>query len=383
MSNVLSNAPEHPGTNEPESVTRYPTPPVGNTVTLYVNVSEVLDGDEPRGVRPAFGRCTDGVALFYPGQVNVMFGDAESGKTMVAVAVMVEALNAGLRVAMIDMDHNGPNAIIDRLIDLGADEDLLRSLDHFRYVEPDDDRPVLSVVADLVEWSAGYVLVDSIGELVPALGGASNSPDDYTRVHRMTLTPLAKSGACVVAIDHLAKNTESRAMGATGTAAKKRAIGGTMLRVVSPEGFTPGKGGVAHITIAKDRHGGLRAHRPTGDKEPLAATFRMSSDFDEPWVLIAPTEGARNPTEAAPEDDVASIAALDPAPTSVRDARSRLKWNNQRASRAFRDWKRYRVTDTGGAEPGNTARCAVCDEPMSVGALALGATHVTCQEVAS
>ncbi len=380
MSTVLSNGAVTPVTGSGPSGSVVPTPTVGNTVTLYADVAAVLDGDEPKGVRPVFGRCTDGVAIFYAEQVNVLFGDPESGKTMLALAVLAAVLNAGYRVAVIDLDHNGVHAIIDRLIDLGADEDRLRSLEHFRYIDPDDGAHVMEVVADLITWSVGFVLVDSLGELIPAFGGASNSPDDYTRVHRLVLTPMAKSGACVVAIDHLAKNTESRAMGATGTAAKKRAIGGTMLRVTVADAFTPGKGGSAHVTIAKDRHGGLRSHRPTGDKEPLAATFRMSGDFDAPWVLIAPSEGARNPIEAAPEDDLGAIDALDPAPTSVRDARSRLKWNNQRASRAFRDWKRYRVTDIGGTEPGNASRCSVCREVLAFDDGT--GVHVTC-EVAS
>jgi hypothetical protein len=59
----------------------------------------------------------------------------------------------------------------------------------------------------------------------------SNSPDDFTIAHARVLKPLARAGACVIAIDHLAKNTESRAAGPTGTAAKRRAVGGVSLRV--------------------------------------------------------------------------------------------------------------------------------------------------------
>mgnify|MGYP000984352082 CR=1 FL=1 len=374
MSNAHGNATE---TLE-QSVTRYSTPYVGNAVTLYANVSLILDGDSTPGLRPTFGYCSDGVALFYAEHVNSVFGDPESGKTMLCIACAVQSLNKGCRVAILDLDHNGAPAIVDRMIDLGANEDYLRDPTRFRYYEPDDGAAVLEIVADLTTWQAQFIVVDSLGELIPAFGGSSNSPDDYTRVHRLVLLPLARMGGCVVAIDHLAKNAESRTSGPTGTAAKKRAISGSMLRVKIDEPFTPGKGGAAIVTIAKDRHGALRGARPTGDREPVAAVFRMTADQAAPWQLKAPREGARNPDEAAPQADLDALDQLAPPPTSVRDARERLKWNNQRAMLAMRDWRRYRVSETQGAVTGNTT-CPVCGEAMSAQALALGAVHAACE----
>ena len=51
------------------------------------------------------------------------------------------------------------------------------------------------------------------------LGLSSNSPDEFTAGHAQVLKPLAVAGACVIAIDHLPKNTENKANGQTGTAA--------------------------------------------------------------------------------------------------------------------------------------------------------------------
>jgi hypothetical protein len=82
------------------------------------------------------------------------------------------------------------------------------------------------LVKDLREWRPGVAVVDSIGELLPLMNLASNSPDDFTIAHTSVLKAIAMKGACVIAIDHLAKGIESRAHGATGTAAKRRAVGG-------------------------------------------------------------------------------------------------------------------------------------------------------------
>lgn len=199
-----------------------PLPPMsgtGNEVE-YGDVAALLSGELPPAPTPDVLSRTDGVGLFYSGQVNMLFGDPETGKTFVALAGAVEAVNDGLKAVVLDLDHNGMAAIVTRLLALGAGKDALADLDTFRYKEPEDGLDLTETVRDLQEWKPDVVIVDSIGELLPMYGLNSNSPDDFTLAHTKVLKPLAMSGAAVIAIDHLAKNPESKAQGPTGTGAK-------------------------------------------------------------------------------------------------------------------------------------------------------------------
>lgn len=356
-------------------------PPVSETRnTLYYDVAGMLDGSLPEPPAPLLLDRDDGNAIFYAGEVNTLFGDPECGKSMIADAAAAQALSRGRRVVIIDLDHNGPTSTVSRLLMLGAPPTALRDAGRFRYVEPDDAEHLMRVIADLRTWRPAVAIVDSLGELIPLFGGSSNSPDDFTSVHARAIKPLAMAGAAVVCIDHLAKNAESRSLGSTGTAAKRRVIGGTSIRVKLLEPFTPGKGGKALLTIHKDRHGGLRAECPTGDKEPVAGTFVLSVVAGETlWELHAPHMAERNPNEAAPRADLEAIRSLDPLPATVREAREQLGWNTQRAANALRDFRAFPVSDTQGTETGNTldlaelpGRCAACNWHIETQGHALG-----------
>ena len=326
---------------------------------LYTDIAALLDDSLPRPPEPDVLRRGDGCGLFYSGQVNLVFGDPESGKTWICLAAVSEALTGGRSALILDLDHNGPQATVSRLIDLGAPETALRNPARFRYAEPEDGTEALAIVADAADWRPDVVVVDSLGEVVPLFGGSSNSPDDFTRVNARVMKPLAICGAAVLVIDHLAKNTESRAMGSTGTTAKKRAVGGVSLRVSVGDQFTPGRGGSAHITIAKDRHGGLRQHCSTADREPLAGTFVLQvTDNATGWHVTAPSASDRNPAEEVDPADLKDLAALDPPPSSVRDVAERMHWKWARAGAALRDFRALRpvlpVAHTQGAATGNT-----------------------------
>ncbi|MDN4518143.1 AAA family ATPase [Mycolicibacterium austroafricanum] len=310
--------------------------PVRNPDCGYADISALLDGGIPEPPTPHVCLRSDGIGLFYSGQYNVVFGDPESGKTLLCDYATVQVLNNGGRVLRLDMDHNGVDSTVSRLLGFGADENALRDPDQFLYVEPVDRAQIIAVIDDMADWKPTLVIIDSVGELLPLFGAGSNSADEFTAVHSRVIKPLTRTGACVVGIDHLAKGADSRAFGPTGTAAKKRAIGGTSIRVKVDSAFTPDKGGSAYLSIHKDRHGGLRRHSPSGDREPLCGKFVILGDHVR---VQAPMPDDHNPDEQPDPEDVAAIAALDPPPTSVRDARERIGWRMDRTAKAFKAFK--------------------------------------------
>jgi AAA domain len=307
---------------------------------LYVDIAALLDGELPDPPAPVLLKRTDGNCLFYAGQVNNLFGDPETGKTWVALAALAEALGYGRRGLMIDLDHNGAAAIVARLLGLGVPPGVLRDPGRFRYAEPEDADHVDNIIRDAVSWRPAAVIVDSIGELLPLLRLSSNSPDDFTTAFARVLKPMAMAGAAVLAVDHLAKNPDSRAQGASGTAAKRRSVGGTSLRVSVKEPFTPGQGGSCWLNIHKDRHGGLRAHCPADSREPAAGVFELVQDGEVlTWRVGVPKRGDSAAAAGVADEDLAELDALDPPPASQRDVQDRLKWGGSRALVTLRAWR--------------------------------------------
>lgn len=336
---------DDPFLNPPVDTSPRPAdPPRAPRADLFGDVAALLRGDGPTTPQPTLLSRNDGPALLYPGQVNVLFGDPETGKTWVALAAVQEALKrTGARVAFIDIDHNTMPSVITRAQLLGIPDAVLADQDRFRYTEPDDQQDLTDAVTQLVKWSPTLVVVDSIGELIPMLGRNSNDGDDYTHAHRQVLLPLASAGAAVLAIDHLAKGSQSREFGAIGSTAKLRAVGGISLRatVESPMRPSPGHVGKVRLTVNKDRNGAVRAHCPAGERKPFAGMFTLADPGDGGplvWDLLAPTDLAAvaRPT---PTDDVGALELLDPPPTSARDVAHRMRWGQDRARPAFHEYR--------------------------------------------
>ena len=305
-----------------DTVMRFGPRTTTNTNTGLHDLSWVLTGTPPVQTPPAWCHRTDGHALFYAGKVNGIFGDPESGKTWLAQAAVVEALNAGGTAAMIDVDHNGPDHTAARLALLGARWEHIADPDRFRYYEPEEADELLAAVDDITRRKPDVYLLDSLGEVLPMLGVKSVDNDEITAALRRTCTPPAAAGSCVITIDHLPKSTEARTTGyAIGGTAKKRIMRGSYLRVEVRTQPAPGAIGRSTIRIEKDTVGELRKVTPGG----YAGTLVL--DSTQPHVT----------TWAIELDTVPTTDAGDLRPTHLMEKVSRHVEQNDQAT--FRDIK--------------------------------------------
>lgn len=306
----------------------------------YADVAALIEKGVERRVPDAGGLRADGVRLAYSAAVNGLVGPPESGKTLVAIASASDTLKAGGSVLHIDSDHNGAEATISHYLAAdGVEPDVLADRERFRYVDVRSADHLRRVVAEAAGWHPTLAVVDSVGEIVPLMGGESNSNDDYRRIHREILSPLADAGAAVLVLDHVTKE-EGRGGYAIGAGAKKAAIDGSYLSVANVEPFVPGVGGAAALSILKDRHGGLRAASPTG-KNPTAAVFRLDSRAGVSTWEFHPGRSSEERDDAQAEADVEFVLTLDPFPSSRQKLQAAIRssqgkgWSNDRAHAAL------------------------------------------------
>src|SRR5207249_364801 len=72
--------------------------------------------------------------LVYPGRRHVLSGEAEAGKSWLALALAAAELSDGRGVVWVDADDMGPSAMLERLRGLGVEDETSRVL--FAYLRP-------------------------------------------------------------------------------------------------------------------------------------------------------------------------------------------------------------------------------------------------------
>jgi hypothetical protein len=266
-------------------------PVPGRSTWDPVDLAEPLEGgaDAPE---PTLLRRTDGEALIYPTGLTLVFGEPESGKSLLAAWAARDVLLAGGKVLWVEAEP-GSDPAWRRLLEMGVDP--IRLLEGLRYVVPQE--PLTEgAVAKLLRAAEGTALavVDGVGFFLDL---ANADPNDNFAVGRVMrhLRRLA-DGRAGLALDHVAKRVEGRGRWPLG-AQVKLANCDAALSVEALQRPAPGRPGALALRIAKDRFGALRriAHG-----EALAT------------VAVRPAEGGGLELEVMPpvvESDVSPSAA--------------------------------------------------------------------------
>jgi len=227
-------------------------------------------------VEPTMLKREDGNFILYPGKINAIFGESESGKTWVALEAVRQELIAGNTVFYIDFEDSA-RGILNRLKTLKTPTERFKA---FMYANPDSPHtPAISeaLMATLAEFKPSLVVVDGVNAAMNLMGLDLEKNKDATEFSQKILRPLRAFGSGILTIDHVTKSKDSRGNYAIGAQAKRADIDGVAVSVSVEQPFGRGIDGALSLTVTKDRPGFVRAICP--DAKTLGmVNLRSGSD---------------------------------------------------------------------------------------------------------
>lgn len=162
---------------------------------------------------------SDGACLFYPGKTHSVHGESESGKSWLVQCATAECLLAGESVLYLDFeDDAGP--VAERLILLGVSPKVVDDPTRFVYVHPDQPPTTDAERAafdNLLGGSYALAVIDGVTDSMGVFGLSTKDNDDVARWQRTLPKAIARqTGAAVVCVDHVTKDSDSRGRFALG-----------------------------------------------------------------------------------------------------------------------------------------------------------------------
>ena len=240
-----------------------------------VDLTPFFDGSYVKPKATLFLRSDD-EGLLYPGRVHSFYGESESGKSWLAQIVVAQQLKMFRKVIYIDFESEAAD-LVNRLQLLQVTQ--AEILQNFIYIKPDSARDHSDPywLGILKPGSAELVIIDGVTEALTMWGGETKDNDAITRWMRLFPRAIAEqSGACVVQIDHVTKDKETRGRFAIGGQAKLATIDGAAFLIEPLEVLAPGRTGTLTVRVTKDRLGAIRK---------VAGMYRKSDRTQEAAIV--------------------------------------------------------------------------------------------------
>lgn len=269
----------------------YPAP-------VFYDTRELLEADPDEMLDTCFLQRNDGVHAIYPGCHVAIYGEPGSGKTMLAKFATMQALNAGHKVAHIDIDDNRKEIVAHDILNFGAERGAM--LARWKLAQPDSIERLDALWEKLLTDGYGMVIIDSMASLEGLTSADANMGLDFVqRIYLPYVKRLMNSGCAVISIDHTGKDRDRKgAMGST----QKLAKSDLAIHVVLPEsgeGLVPGELGTVALYIDKDRYGVTKANSQlreyrAGHMRSFWGTFTIPATGLSQAVIQAPSKSAPN-----------------------------------------------------------------------------------------
>lgn len=231
-----------------------------HTSWWFRDLGPVLSGENPEP-EPSVLRREDGQCLFYPGKVNGIIGPSESGKSWLAIEAVAQELRAGHAVLYMDFEDTAPG-IVSRLRSLGVPDELMDpAAGLLAYIGPEESLHAVAYAdyANVLRdrpWS--LIVLDGVNAAMTQDGLDLISNTDATKFFTKVTRPASLTGATVVTIDHVPKDTEKKTKGGIGAQAKRATITGVCVYVEVIQPFGRGRSGSLSLLVDKDRPGYVR-----------------------------------------------------------------------------------------------------------------------------
>lgn len=249
-------------------------------------------------VEPDFLRRSDGQALIYAGRMHLFHGEPTAGKTWLALLCALEILRLGGAVLYLDYEDSLAG-IVSRLLAMGADPDDLR--DRFVYLRQDGPfgtTEKIELGARLKATNPDLVILDGVSEALSRDGLSEDRATEVVEWIEKLPRWLARTGAAVILLDHVAKDKETRGRWARGSSAKLAAIDGAAYEMTAVVPFSKHRAGKTLVKTAKDRHGTTEVgkHAAAMLVTPVANGERVVVELIPPEEATESTADAWKPT---------------------------------------------------------------------------------------
>lgn len=205
--------------------------------------------------QPSILLRSDGQALFYAGKMHVLQAEPSSGKSWIALFAALEVLNLGGSVIYLDYEDSS-SGITSRLLALGADPGIIG--ERFQYVRPSGGMGIterVELLALLKKLNPDLLVIDGVAEAISRDGFDEDKNTDVVKWIDQYPRWIAQTGACVVMIDHIAKDKEKSGRYARGAGHKLSAVDGASYQIKIIHPFSRHKSGSVKLVVAKDRPG--------------------------------------------------------------------------------------------------------------------------------